>query len=158
LTRGRLGNFPPPPNRFPESPMKPFKRILLVAILALTAVGAAGYFVVRSAFPPEKVAELVREHGTKALGRDVSVEGVSLGVCLRLKVEVRGVSLAHDSGFSAEPARSLARLDFAVSCLPLLRFSPVIHVIRLVEPDILFEADASGRNNLQSLGGGESAS
>jgi hypothetical protein len=137
--------------------MKLFKRIVLIAVLAFLALGVAAYVAVRVAFPPEKVAEIVRVQGTEILGRPVEVGGVSVGVFPRLKLGVRAVSLANDSGFSAEPALSLKRLDLSISWLSLLRFSPVIYEIRLVEPDILFEVDASGRNNLESLGGPDSA-
>jgi uncharacterized protein involved in outer membrane biogenesis len=132
--------------------MPSFKRILIIAVLVLVALGVAAYIGIRVAFPPAKIAEIVRTQGSEILGRTVQVEGVSVSVFPRLKVGVRSVSLANDSGFSAEPALSLKSLDLSISWWSLLRFSPVIYEVRLVEPDLLFEVDANGRNNLESLG------
>jgi uncharacterized protein involved in outer membrane biogenesis len=130
-----------------------YKRLFLTAVLVFVALGAAAYVTVRKAFPPEKVAEIVRVQGSELLGRTVGVEGVSVRIFPRIKLAVRGVSLANDSGFSAEPALSLKRLDLSISLWSVLNLVPVIYEIRLIEPDILFEVDATGRNNLQSLGG-----
>src|SRR5690606_19002956 len=122
----------------------------------LVVVFAAAYVTVRVVFPPEKIGEIVRTQGTAILGREVGVGRVSVGVFPRLKVAVREVTLANDTGFSPEPAVSLKSLDLSVSWLSLLMFSPRIHEIRLVEPDILFEVDVDGHNNLASLGASDS--
>ena len=132
--------------------MKLFKRILIIVLPLLLALFVAAYIAVRVAFPPAKIAEIVRTQGSEILGREVRVGDVSVGVFPRLKVGVRAVSLANDSGFSSEPALSLKSLDLSISWLSLLRFSPVIYEVRLVEPDILFEVNAQGHNNLESLG------
>jgi len=133
--------------------MKRLKLILIIAAAALVTLAVVGYVAVRVAFPPEKVGEIVRTQGSAILGREVGVGSVSVGVFPRLKVAVRDVSLANDSGFSEEPALRLKSLDLTISWWSLLTFSPRIIQIRLVEPDILFEVDSTGRNNLASLGG-----
>lgn len=132
--------------------MKRFKFVLILIVAVIVVVFAAAYVTVRVAFPPERIGEIVRTQGTAILGREVGVGSVSVGVFPRLKVAVREVTLANDTGFSAEPALSLKSLDLSVSWLSLLTFSPRIHEIRLVEPDILYEVDSTGRNNLASLG------
>src|SRR5690606_32764643 len=114
--------------------MKRLKTILIVVAAVFVALLVAGYVAVRVAFPPEKIGEIVRTQGTAILGREVGVGSVSVGVFPRLKVAVRDVSLANDTGFSNEPALSLKSLDLSVSWLSLLRFAPRIHEIRLVEP------------------------
>lgn len=133
--------------------MKILKRILLIALPILAVLAVAGYFAVRTAFPPGKVAAIVREQGTKALGREVGVASVGVTVFPRIGLRVRGVTLANDTGFSKEPALALKSLDLSVGWLSLLRFSPRIYEIRLVEPDILYEVAADGRDNLSGLGG-----
>jgi uncharacterized protein involved in outer membrane biogenesis len=137
--------------------MKLLKRILLIAIPLLLVLGIGAYITVRVAFPPEKIAEIVRTQGSEILGRKVEVGSVRVGVFPRLKLGVSAVTLANDSGFSAEPALTLKRLDLSISWMSLLRFSPVIYEVRLVEPDILFEVDAAGHNNLESLGAKDTA-
>jgi hypothetical protein len=136
--------------------VKLLTRILIGLALFLLVFLAAAYIAVKVAFPPEKIGALVAVQGSKALGRPVSVGGVSVRVFPSIKISVRDVRLANDSGFSAEPAAVLKRLDLAISLWSLVRFSPVIHEVRLVEPDILFEVDSTGRNNLASLGAADS--
>jgi uncharacterized protein involved in outer membrane biogenesis len=136
--------------------MKRYKLILIITAAILAAVAMAAYLAVRVAFPPERIGEIVRTQGSEILGRDVGVGSVRVGVFPRLKVAVRGVTLANDSGFSSEPVLSLKSLDLSISWLSLLRFAPTIHEIRLVEPGILYEVDSTGRNNLASLGSSDS--
>ncbi len=137
--------------------MKRLKTALIIVVAVVAFVFVAAYVTVRVAFPPEKIGEIVRMQGTAILGREVGVGRVGVGIFPRLKVAVRDVSLANDSGFSDEPALTLKSLDLSVSWLSLLTFSPRIHEIRLVEPDILYEVDANGRNNLASLGSSDPA-
>jgi uncharacterized protein involved in outer membrane biogenesis len=136
--------------------MKRFKLISIIALAVCVTIAVAAYITVRVAFPPAKIAEIVRTQGTAILGREVGVGAVSVSVFPRLKLGVRDVSLANDTGFSADPTLSLKSLDLSISWLSLLRFAPTIYEIRLVQPDILFEVDSTGRNNLQSLGSQDS--
>jgi len=136
--------------------MKQFKRVILILVPILLALMLGAYFAIRSAFPPERIAALVTTEGSAILGRDVKVGKVIVGVFPRLKLGVRAVEVANDSGFSSEPLLTLKSLDLSISWLSLLRFSPQIYEIRLVEPNILFEVDSTGRTNLQSLGSQDS--
>ena len=132
--------------------MKILKRVLIGLAIFLVVFLAAAYITVKVAFPPEKIREMIAVHGSEALGRPVSVGGISVRVFPTIKIAVSDVRLANDSGFSTEPAVTMKQMDLAVSLWSLLRFSPVINKVRLVEPDILFEVDTTGRNNLESLG------
>lgn len=132
--------------------MKIFKRILLILAVALVVFVVAAYVTVKIAFPPEKIAALIREQGSEILGRPVGLKSVGVRVFPKIRVSAEGVELANAPGFSPEPAIRLERLDLSVSFWSLLKFSPVIHEIRLVEPDILYEVDSTGHNNLEGLG------
>jgi uncharacterized protein involved in outer membrane biogenesis len=137
--------------------VKILKRVLIGLVVFLVLFFVAAYVTVKVAFPPEKVGALISREGSKLLGRPVTIGSVAVRVFPSIRIAVDDVRLANDSGFSEEPAVTLKRLDLAVSLWSLLRFSPVIHQVRLVEPDILFEMDSTGRNNLESLGAADTA-
>src|SRR5262245_56001884 len=114
--------------------MKTLKRIILIGIVLLVVLGLAGYLTVKIAFPPEKIRALIHEHGSKALNRDVTVQGVSVHVIPRLELSVRELNVANAPGFSSEPAVKLREIALSVDLMSLLRFAPVIDEIKLVEP------------------------
>lgn len=136
--------------------MKTFKKVLL-GLIALGLVLVLGFFIlVKVAFPPSKVRALVHQHGSKALNREVTVDRVSVRVFPQLKLVIKELNVANAPGFSAEPVIKLREVGLSLPLLPLLRMAPVIDEIRLVEPEILFEVDAAGRNNFEGLGGNDS--
>jgi uncharacterized protein involved in outer membrane biogenesis len=137
--------------------VKIFKRILLIALLILAVFVVTAYVTVKLAFPPEKIAAILRDQGTEILGRPVGLKKVGIRLFPKIRVSAEGVELANAPGFSDEPAARLERLDLSVSFWSLLKFAPVIHEVRLVEPDILFEVDSSGHNNLEGLGGSDTS-
>jgi hypothetical protein len=60
--------------------------------------------------------------------------------------------VANAPGFSKDPVIKLRELALSIDFLSLLRFAPVVNEIKLVEPEILYEVDARGHNNLEGLG------
>ncbi len=125
----------------------------LVAVVALLWVGA--YIAVQLAFPPEKIKAIVSVQASKAMNRDVSIGGASIGIFPNLKIALKDLRVANAPGFSPDPTLSIRELGLSVSVMSLLRFSPVINEIRLNEPEILYEVDAKGKNNLEGLFGTE---
>lgn len=132
--------------------MKVLKRIILAGLVLVVALTLAAYFAIKIAFPPGKVKELIHQHGSQALGRDVSVQDVSVGIFPSLKLSVSEISVANAPGFSRDPAIRLRELALSIDFLSLLRFAPVVNEIKLVGPEILYEVDARGHNNLEGLG------
>lgn len=132
--------------------MKVLKRIILAGLVLVVVLSLAAYFAIKIAFPPAKIKELVHKHGSEALNRDVSVEDVSIRVFPNLKLSVTEVNVANAPGFSKDPAVKLRELALSIDFLSLLRFAPVVNEIKLVEPEILYEVDARGHNNLEGLG------
>jgi uncharacterized protein involved in outer membrane biogenesis len=136
--------------------VKIFKRILIGLALFLAIFLLVAFITIRVAFPPEKIAAIIREQGTEILGRPVGLKSVNIRVFPGIRVSANEVELANAPGFSKEPAVRLERLDLSVNLWSLLKFSPVIHEVRLVKPDILFEVDSAGNNNLEGLGAQDS--
>src|SRR4051794_7982728 len=119
--------------------MKVLKHIILAGILLILVLSLGAYFAIKIAFPPAKIKELVHKHGSEAVGRDVSVEDVSIRVFPNLKLSVTEIKIANAPGFSADPAVHLRELALSINLLSLLRFSPVVNEIKLVDPEILYE-------------------
>jgi uncharacterized protein involved in outer membrane biogenesis len=132
--------------------MKVLKRIILAGIVLVLLLSLGAYFAIKIAFPPAKIKELVHKHGSEALNRDVSVQDVSIRIFPNLKLSVREVNVANAPGFSSEPALKLRELALSINFMSLLKFSPVVNEIKLVEPEILYEVDRNGRNNLEGIG------
>lgn len=132
--------------------MKVLKRIILAGLVLIVALTLAAYFAIKIAFPPGKIKALIHQHGSEALNRDVSVEDVSIRVFPNLKLSVTEINVANAPGFSKDPAVKLRELALSIDFLSLLRFAPVVNEIKLVDPEILYEVDARGHNNLEGLG------
>ncbi len=131
--------------------MKVIKRIILAGIVLIVLLGLAAYFAVKMAFPPAKIKELVHKHGYEALHRDVTVEDVTIHIFPNLKVSVLEVNVANAPGFSNNPCVKLRELALSIDFLSLLKLSPVINEIKLVEPEILYEISRNGHNNLEGM-------
>jgi uncharacterized protein involved in outer membrane biogenesis len=132
--------------------MKVLKRIILAGLVLVVALTLAAYFAIKIAFPPGKIKALIHQHGSEALNRDVSVEDVSIRVFPNLKLSVTEINVANAPGFSKDPAVKLRELALSIDFLSLLRFAPVVNEIKLVDPEILYEVDSRGHNNLEGLG------
>lgn len=137
--------------------MKVLKRIILAGIVLVLLLSLGAYFAIKIAFPPAKIKELVHKHGSEALNRDVSVQDVSIRIFPNLKLSVREVNVANAPGFSSEPALKLRELALSINFMSLLKFAPVVNEIKLVEPEILYEIDRNGRNNLEGIGKADTA-
>jgi hypothetical protein len=137
--------------------MKVLKKLVIGVVIFIAVLWIGLYVAVKIVLPPEKIKALAHEHGSKALGRDVYVGDASIAVFPTIKVSVNDVTLANAEGFSAEPMFQLKQLALAVDFMSIVRMSPVIKEIRLVEPSILYEVDKQGKNNLEGLGKADTA-
>lgn len=137
--------------------MKLLKRLVLAGIALVVLLGLIAYFTIKIAFPPEKIRQLVREQGKALVGREVNVGDVSIRLFPNLMVSVQHIQLANAEGFSKQPAVQVQEIVLSIHFMSLLRLSPDINEIKLVQPEILFEVDANGRNNFEGLGGEKKA-
>ncbi|HLP41525.1 MAG TPA: AsmA family protein, partial [Fibrobacteria bacterium] len=133
--------------------MKVLKRVILAGVILIMALGLGAYFAIKLAFPPQKIKDLVHKHGSAALGRDVTVGSVTIRLFPNIKLSVQEINVANGPGFSADPCIKLREVALSINVLSLIKFSPVINEIKLVQPEFLYEVDKGGRNNLEGLGG-----
>jgi len=132
------------------------KMIKIAGVLAVLLVAAlvAAFFVVKAAFPPEKIRTLVAEQLTKNLGREASVGGANLSIW-PLGVKVRDVRIANNpgAGFSSDPLLDLPLAVVAIDLGKLLTFSVAIDEIALVDLSLNYEVMPDGRTSIDGLGG-----
>ncbi len=133
--------------------MKTFKRVVVFGLAGLALLILGVYLAVKITLPPNKIRELIREHGSAALGREVTVGSIGFGVFPSLHVNVYDLHVANAPGFSGEPLIRLREIGLSLDLFSLFRLEPVIQEIRLEKPEILYEVDARGRDNLEGLGG-----
>lgn len=133
--------------------MKVLKRVILAGIVLVLLLCLGAYFAIKAVFPPQKIKDLVHDHGSAALGREVTVSGVSIRIFPNIKVSVHEINVANAPGFSPDPCIKLREAALSINFLSLLKFSPVINEIKLVNPEFLYEVGADGKDNLQGLGG-----
>ncbi len=132
--------------------MKLFKRLVLAFILLTVVLGATAYFTIKAVFPPEKIKSIIHDQATKALNRDINIADVSVHLFPHLKLAVMDIRIANAKGFSAEPLFKVSEISLSIDFLSLLRFSPTINEIKIFEPEILYEVNAEGHNNLEGIG------
>jgi len=139
------------PSTLKPQPPRGLPRWILVLGAMFVGLGllvlAAPFFI-----PWDKVKAKVVEQGTQALGRELSIGSIDLG--LLTGVHVKDVRLANAKGaFSAQPLFANADAKVSLSLLSLLTGRVVIDSIRFQKPTLLLETDTGGHSNLESLGG-----
>lgn len=135
--------------------MKRHWKIALICggtLIALWALALAALWIL---FPPAKVKEVVLRKAGEAMHREIGLGSARLRLFPFPGVSLEDFSVANnpDSGFAKEPLVSLKSLDVKLSLLSVLKFSPVVKEIALVEPRIRMEVLADGRSSLDGLGG-----
>ncbi len=132
--------------------MKTWSKVLIgvVSVVVLLIVGV--YLAVKIALPPEKVKAWIAEDGSRILNRSIVVGDISIAVFPTIRVAAQNVELANRKGFSNDPLFSAKEIGFAVDFWSVVQLSPVVKSIVLVEPNILFEVNQDGENNLAGLG------
>ena len=126
------------------------------AVAAAVALFGLAVLVAPFLIPWDKVKAAVVAQGSQALGRQLSIGAIDLG--LLSGVQVKDVSLANAGGdFSHQPLFANADAQVSVSLWSLLSGRVVINSIRFVKPSLLLETDRAGRSNLAGLGGGSFA-
>lgn len=126
--------------------------LLLLLPLFLALAGIAAVLLI----PTERVGALAADRATAMLGREVTIEGVSLTLFPRPAVALSGVAVAGRVQ-DETPVATVSRVQLRPRILPLLKRQVVIDAIVLDEPRILVAIDANSISNLPVLGGGGNA-
>ncbi|MEK7743046.1 MAG: hypothetical protein AAB578_01545, partial [Elusimicrobiota bacterium] len=92
-------------------------RLLACAAAAALALLLAAFLALRALFPPEKVKAMAVERLSSALGRQVRVAAVSIGL---RGADLRGLEVSQRPDFSAGTLASVERLRVSARWLPML--------------------------------------
>ena len=96
------------------------------------------------------VAGVVEEVGTDVLKTEVKVSGMAINL-KEGKVGIAGLTVANPEGWSSAKVLELEGVEVTLDIPSLSEDVLVIKSIRILQPLIVFESDASGGSNMQTL-------
>jgi hypothetical protein len=96
------------------------------------------------------VAGVIEKTGSETLGTEVSVSGVSIHL-KEGKAGIAGLTIANPEGYSTAKLFEMEGIEVELDIQSLGKDVLVIESIRIQNPQISFEADASGSSNMQTI-------
>jgi len=96
------------------------------------------------------VASVIEDEGSKALQTEVSVSGVSIDL-KTAKAGIAGMTIANPDGYSRANLFEMEGIEIDLDLDSLSKDVLVIESIRIKNPEIIFEENDSGGNNMQAL-------
>ncbi|MBN1600395.1 MAG: AsmA family protein [Chitinispirillaceae bacterium] len=125
-----------------------FYAVITVVVLIGIAVGTLALM-----FPPQKIKAMLLPEVSKALGREVSVDGAGISIFPVLGFSLNGVKIDNTSraGFSDTHFVKIDKFLIQISVISLLKAKPEVTRIILKKPFILLETDVSGSFNYSDL-------
>ncbi|MBN2226740.1 MAG: AsmA family protein [candidate division Zixibacteria bacterium] len=123
------------------------KKTLLWLVIIVVVVAVLGAAAVALFFPKEKVKAMALERLSSALGRPVTVAGVSISFWGGLGLDLEQIHIANPDGFVAEEFLTAKSLDVKVQFWPMLKKQIQIDRMILVEPVIMLRKLPDGRIN-----------
>lgn len=125
------------------------KKILAFLAVVLVIIGVGGYFL--GANLDSLIRMAVEKYGSAATQTSVKLEGVKLAPTSG-EGALSGLSVGNPSGFESENAFYLGRISVKVDPKSLAGAGAiVIREIRIEKPQITYEINNEGSNNLQTL-------
>jgi len=137
------------PKAFSEPRVRRFPAWLIFVFCAVILPMLAALLALRC-FPWTRLKNEAAAAGSRALGRELSIGSVDVGLFSGLRVQ--DITIANAPGFGAQPLFSAPEARVDVSLLPLLAGKVLINSVTFVQPQFLFETNAQGVSNLQGLG------
>ena len=126
------------------------KRVILIGIVAVVVLVAAAVFFLFSNLD-SLVANVIREGGSHATGTDVSVGGVEIAIRDGSGL-VTDLAISNPDGFSGRDAFRLGEVALDLDVESLRSRTPiVIELVRVANPEVLFELDAKGGSNVDAI-------
>jgi hypothetical protein len=126
------------------------KRVFSIGILVVVAIIVAAVLFLFSNLD-SLVAEGIRKGGSHATGTDVSVGGVKIAI-KDGRGQVTDLAISNPEGFSGRDAFRLGEVVLDLDVESLRDRSPiVIEVVRVANPDVLFELNAKGGSNVDAI-------
>jgi len=125
------------------------KKVVLGAILVLlVTIGFGVYYLLSNLDSIVKSA--IEKYGSEATQTSVQVASVKI-VLQDGSGAIRGLTVDNPQGFSAPRAFSLGEIATQINLKSLSEEVPVIEHITIRAPEVFFELNENGRNNLDGL-------
>jgi len=137
-----------------EGSMRKVSKILLVVVILFAVLATAGFLVVRSQFPPEKIAALIQEQATAALERETTVKSAGFSI-IPLGVKIEGLTVANHKGpgFSEKPLLDLPEMVISIDILKLFTGQLSIAEVSFTGLALNYEINEDGSTSIDGLGG-----
>jgi uncharacterized protein involved in outer membrane biogenesis len=128
-------------------------KVVLYILLGIIILVGIGVGTVALMFPPQKIKAMVLPQVTKALGRNVEVDGAGISIYPVIGVSLSGLKIDNTSreGFSDTAFVKVDKFLIQISFFSLLKGKPEISRVILKKPFILVETDKSGSFNYSDL-------
>ena len=129
--------------------MKKLKKTILIAVILAVVIGLAAVIVVGVYF--DKIVKAGIEAVAPPITQtSVTVEGVSISL-LSGGAGIKGLVIGNPEGYKSASAISLGKAAVKVEPKSLLGDKVIVRSIEIRAPEITFEGNPFGKNNLQSL-------
>lgn len=133
---------------------KPLKWLgIAAAVFGVIALGAT--LALRALLDPQKMRTLIVEHAQKALGREVRLKGISIGLTKGLSLDELEVS--EKPAFAAGTFAKVSAFQLRVRLMPLLQKRVVIDTIDVKGPSATVILGKNGKFNFDDLLSGSTA-
>lgn len=128
-------------------------KVVLYILLGIVVLVGIGVGTVALLFPPQKIKTMVLPQVTKALGRNVEVDGAGISIYPVIGVSLTGLKIDNTSreGFTDTAFVKVDKFLIQISFISLLKGKPEISRVILKRPFILVETDKSGSFNYSDL-------
>lgn len=124
------------------------KGLLAVVILLVLVAGGGIYYLTTNINPI--VESAIERYGSRATQTAVSVEGVD--VDLRAgRASIAGITVANPEGFETDDAFQLENITVDINIRETARDMVVFDEISIRQPEVFFEVNGEGRDNLTAL-------
>jgi len=123
------------------------KKILIWLVIIVVVVAVLGTAALAIFFPKEKVKTMALQRLSSALGRPVTIAGVSTSIWGGLGLDLEQIHIANPDGFVAEEFLTAKSLEVKVRLWPLFKRQVRIDRMILVEPVIMLRKLHDGRIN-----------
>lgn len=128
----------------------------LFGFLILVVVILAGLLLLPVLIPEDSVKSMLSDQVESATGRTLTVEDrLEWKILPRISLEAGGITLSNPPGFQGEPFLEAGRLNVSVRVLPLFQRRLEIGDVTIEQATLRLLTDASGRDNMAGLAGGE---
>ena len=129
--------------------MKKMKKILLVAALVAVVLVVVG-LIITAVFLDGIVKKGVETVGPQIVKVPITLQSVHIGL-LTGSADVKGLVIGNPEGYKTPNAISVGTADVGVNPLSVLSDKIVIRSVHVVAPEITFEGNPLGKNNLGDI-------